>query len=460
LNHRKPHPSQKSVPSAKSKALRGSQPFKKISVCVVSLGCSKNQVDSEQALGFFQEQGFQIVAEPANADLVVVNTCAFIQPAEEEAVNALLEVGRLKSGGRVKAVLAAGCLVSRHGEAKLRKLIPELDGAVLPSQIRELPQRSRALLLAPAALEAKPATGRRVLLSGPGTAYLKISEGCSRCCRYCLIPALRGPLVSRRLEELAAEAEGLARRGVQELIVVAQDTTAFGCDRKRPELLLLLDRLASIPKLRWIRLMYANPDGIGEGLIQRLAREPKLCKYLDMPVQHASRKVLRAMGRPGDGQTFLRLIAKLRRRIPGLTLRTTLLTGFPGETEADHRELLAFVTAARFDRLGVFAYSREAGTPAARMPGQVPKAVKERRLRELMTLQAAISREQLQSKVGQTLECLVEEESGSSHVIGRTPGDAPEVDGAIVLAGRAKPGDFVRARITGATEHDLTGEIL
>jgi ribosomal protein S12 methylthiotransferase len=428
-------------------------------VHLVSLGCPKNQVDAENALGGFIARGFKVAAAPEAADVLVVNTCAFIRPAEEEAVEALMAAGELKRRGRVRVLLAAGCLVSRYGCEKLRRLIPELDGATVPAEFDRLPGMALARLAWRGTPEAA-AAGRK-LLSEPGTAYLKIAEGCSRRCAFCLIPTLRGPLRSRRPEELVAEAAGLARRGVGELVVVAQDTTAYGQDLPgRPSLPALLDRLVKIPALRWVRLMYAYPEGIGEGLIRRLAGERKLCRYLDVPVQHAARSVLRRMGRPGDGETFLRLNARLRRRVPDLTLRTTLLTGFPGETEAEHQTLLRFVAQAQFDRLGVFAFSRERGTRAAEMPGQVPAAVKTRRRKELLDLQAGISGRRLTRWVGRTVACLVEEPSGPRHVLGRTAADAPEVDGAIVLAGRAKPGTFVRARVTGSTEHDLTGDIV
>jgi ribosomal protein S12 methylthiotransferase len=433
---------------------------KKPSVCMVSLGCSKNQVDAERALGFFQARDFKIIEVAEEADIVVVNTCAFIHAAEEEAVNALLEAVRLKSRGRARMVLAAGCLVSRYGEAKLKALIPELDGAVLPGAQQALADKITAVFPAKA---PRPRPGRsRLLLSGPGSAYLKIAEGCSRTCAYCLIPALRGPLHSEPLEGLVREARGLIASGVKELILVAQDTTAYGRDLagRKPLLTELLDRLVRLRGAHWIRLMYAYPDGISDGLIQRLASQPVICKYLDIPVQHASRPVLRRMGRAGDGDSTLRLLEKLRARVPGIVIRTTLLTGFPGETEQDHKTLLDFIRTAQFDRLGVFAYSREQGTAAAAMDRQVPWATRERRRRELMAAQAGISRQRLAQRVGQVLECLVEEPSGPDHVIGRTYGDAPEVDGAIILAGWARPGALVKARVTAATDHDLTGEIL
>lgn len=424
-------------------------------VHLVSLGCPKNQVDAETALGGFAAAGFRHTARPGRADVLVVNTCAFIAPAEQEAVDALLAAADLKRRGRVRVVLAAGCLVSRYGPRRLKHLIPELDGAYPPSAHAHLPELALTLLrrAAPSRL-----AGPRVLLSGPGSAYLKIAEGCSRRCAYCLIPRLRGPLRSRPLEGLLAEAADLARRGAGELVLVAQDLTEYGTDLHPARTLgALLDRLVRLPRVRWVRLMYANPDGVDEGLVRRLAAEPKLCRYLDLPVQHAAPAVLRRMGRPGSGEAFLRLIARLRRRVPDLTLRTTLLTGFPGEGPAEHAALLEFVRRARFDRLGVFAFSREAGTPAAKFAGQVPEGVRAERRRELLALQSGISRERLGRWVGRVVDCLVEEPSGPRHVLARTAADAPEVDGGIVLSGQARPGSFVRARVTGATDHDLSG---
>jgi ribosomal protein S12 methylthiotransferase len=431
-------------------------------VHLISLGCAKNQVDAERVLHAFGLEGFKVVADPEQADAVIVNTCAFIQSAEAEAIETLLGAAALKQNGRLKALIAAGCLVSRYGHEKLKALIPELDAAFLPAEADRVAAAVRSLLgrERPVVKTTEADGAERVLLSGTGSAYLKIAEGCSRQCAFCLIPALRGPLCSVKRNVLLQEAEALVRQGAREIIVVAQDITVYGHDLKpRTNLNALLDGLVKIKGLRWIRLMYAYPDGIDEGLIRRIAQEKKICKYLDMPVQHAQKSVLRRMGRPGDGAEYLTLLARLRRKIPDLVLRTTLLSGFPGETEADHAALLNFVREAQFDRLGVFAYSRERGTRAAEWDGQVPQRTRERRRRELMDLQSRISRERLTRWIGKTLDCLVEEPSGRNHVIARTAGDAPEVDGGIVLKGKARPGEFVRARVTGSTDHDLIGEI-
>jgi ribosomal protein S12 methylthiotransferase len=340
--------------------------------------------------------------------------------------------------------------------ARIKKCVPEVDAVGRPGEvdqwIRELAKHFGTFVR-----QGQP---QRFLLSGPGTAYLKIAEGCSRRCTFCLIPALRGPLHSRPLEEMVAEAVNLAKAGTRELVLVAQDTTRYGCDLYgKPALNRLLPKLARIAGLRWIRVMYTNPDGINDELLSLLAQEEKICPYLDMPVQHAHPRILKAMGRAGQAERFLALIAKVRKRVPGICLRTTLLSGFPGETESEHQTLLKFVREAQFDRLGVFTYSREQGTPAGQMPGQIHHRIRQRRCRELMETQLGISRRRLQQKVGAELECIIEEPSGLHHVLGRTRADAPEVDGAVVLQGRARPGTIVRACITGSTDYDLQGVI-
>lgn len=416
-------------------------------------------------LGRLRSAGYRLAGEPEDADVVVVNTCAFIRSAEEEAVQALLEAAELKREGRVKAVMASGCLVSRYGEAALKRSIPELDlaSSAAPEHWFGPSVAGKLAALGSGKLRtAGPDSGTpRILLSGRGSAYLKLAEGCSRKCTFCLIPRLRGPLRSRPAEAVLHEAESLARRGIQELVLVAQDISQYGLDRpggaRLPE---LLDRLARIPAVRWLRLMYVNPDGVTDALLRRLHGEKKICKYLDMPVQHAEAGILRRMGRPGDGEKFLELIRRVRRSVPGIALRTTLLSGFPGETEAQHQRLLAFIRQAQFDRLGVFSYSPEEGTVSAGFSGRLSPRLLARRKRDLMREQAGISRIRLAKRVGTTVECLVEEPSGSRHVLARSGGEAPEVDGGIVLLGKAEAGDWVRARLTGSTDHDLSGEIL
>lgn len=427
----------------------------------VSLGCPKNQVDSERALHGLDHQGFRRVSEPHEAEVIVVNTCAFIQSAEKEAVQALLEAASMKRKGKARILIASGCLVAKHGEAKLKHLIPEIDAATLPADPAAVLAAVRSQLGPRRALAPRSLTLGRSLLSSPGSAYLKIAEGCSRRCSFCLIPQLRGPMRSRPIMELMTEARMLAAQGVKELVVVAQDTSRYGQDLPgRPGLGQLLDQLVTLPQLTWIRVMYINPDGLTEALLDRFVAHPQLCRYLDLPVQHADPNLLKRMRRAGTAERTLRLIARIRDRLPGVAIRTSLISGFPGESEAAHETLMRFVQAAEFDRLGVFTYSREPGTEAAELGQQVPARTAERRRKALMDLQAVISRRRLAQRVGMTLTCLVEESSGVGHVIARTPQDAPEVDGAIVLTGTAKPGDLVQALVTGSTDHDLNGVIL
>jgi ribosomal protein S12 methylthiotransferase len=420
-------------------------------------------VDAEEILGALKHRGYMSVHDPENADILIVNTCAFIRPAEEEALQVLVEAAVLKRRKRVKLLIAVSCLVSKYGEKKIRAAIPEVDYAFPPGKLDclvEAVEKAAPIqrLVKPGFLEEENA---RVLLSSPGTAYLKIAEGCSRKCAFCLIPALRGPLHSRPIDAIVAEAKALAAGGVRELILIAQDITSYGNDLEgRFGLTDLLDRLVEVPSVHWIRLMYVYPDGISEGLVQRLAGQSKLCKYLDMPLQHASRKILRRMGRAGDGDKFLELIAHLRQQVPGIALRTTLITGFPGEGRTEYQELVSFIQQACFDRLGVFPYWREKGTLAAKMSGQISSPTRKRRQRELMDIQAGISRQRLASYVGSKMECLVEEPSGQKHIIARTFRDAPEVDGGIIVTGRARPGEIIRVRVTGSTDHDLTGVML
>ncbi len=432
-------------------------------VCIINLGCPKNQVDAEEILGAFKHRGYRPVHDPENTDILIVNTCAFIRPAEEETLQVLVEAAVLKRQRRIKILIAASCLVSKYGEKKVRAAIPELDYAFPPGKLECLVAAVEKSALGRRVVKPGFSKERneRVLLSSPGTAYLKIAEGCSRKCTFCLIPALRGPLHSRPIDAIVGEAEALAAEGVRELILVAQDITSYGNDLGgRFGLTDLLDRLVKVPSVHWIRLMYVYPDGISAGLIQRLAGQSKLCKYLDMPLQHASRKILRRMGRSGNGDKFLKLIAHLRQQVPGIALRTTLITGFPGESRTEYQELVSFIKQARFDRLGVFPYWREKGTPAATMLGRISASLRKRRQHELMDLQAGISRQRLVSFVGSKMECLVEEPSGQKHIIARTFRDAPEVDGGIIVTGRARPGEIIQVRVTGSTDHDLTGVIL
>lgn len=433
---------------------------KRVSVAAVTLGCPKNQVDTEQLLGRLTHKGLVYTEYPEQAEWLVINTCAFIQSAEAETVQTLLAAAKIKQKKKKQKLVVAGCLVKKYGAAKLKQLIPEIDLALLPNQLEHIEDWLDPLLPSGDPVRRGQLL-TRTLLSPPGTAFLKIAEGCSRKCAFCLIPQLRGRLCSKPLHMLLTEAEQLVRSGCHELVLVAQDSTSYGRDLKSATSLpILLDHLVKLRSLKWLRLMYINPDGVTEGLIKRIQREKKICNYLDMPIQHASARVLRSMNRSGNGSKWLTLIKRIRTAIPEISLRTTLLTGFPGESEEDHCLLKSFIQTARFDRLGVFTYSKEPGTKAAELSDQIHYATKRRRQKELMAIQRLISQEQLKRHIGKTTTCLVEEQSGPRHVIARTCWDAPEIDGAIILKGMARPGQLVRAKVTGATIHDLYGELL
>lgn len=423
----------------------------KSSVCIVSLGCPKNLVDSEVLAAGFVRRGLRLVSTPGKADLVVVTTCAFIRSAVKESEDTIRRLVRKKKVGQ--QIVVAGCLVQRYG-SRLRRRLAGVDLFVPISEMSSLPTRH---VTDPA---CRPGLGResvpclsfpRLISTPRHFAYLKIAEGCGNNCSYCLIPTLRGPLRSRPMEEILEEARWLARCGVKELILVAQDTTAYGLDLSRRSLLPdLLSRLSRIRAIRWLRLMYAHPARISNELLCEFKENKKLCRYLDMPLQHISDRVLRRMNRPYGRQEVEQILVQLR-SIPGMHLRTTFITGFPGETETEFYELLQFVREARFERLGVFAYSPERGTRAVGLSDHVPTRVRESRRRTLMRLQAQISRALLSNLRGRTITVIVDRPG-----LGRTPYDAPEIDGVVKLGGRAvTSGSIVRARVTHTTTHDL-----
>jgi len=437
---------------------------------LISLGCPKNLVDSERLLGAAAGNlGFQPEADPAEADLILVNTCAFLESAVEEALEALMEAGRRKKPGAVLAV--TGCLPARYqgGEGEdLARGLPEVDLWLRPAEYPEFEARIAALFRrrAPIGRPAFTPDNRAVGQRLPGTpffrAYLKIAEGCHRRCAYCLIPALRGPLVSYDQERLVEEAVCLAAGGVLELTLVAQDLTAYGRDQGRPGSLLgLVRRLADTPGLAWLRLLYAYPEGLNEKLVRGLAETPKVLPYLDLPLQHASPELLRRMGRPASPP--LGLVERLRRWWPGLALRTTLMVGFPGETEAHLAELLKFVGQAGFDHLGIFKFSPEPGTRAADFPGQLPAAVKEKRRRAVMAAQKRVTLARNRARLGQTVEVLVEgpAEGAGPVMAGRAWFQAPEADGLIYFDGdQPETGRLVSARLIKASAYDLAARLL
>lgn len=442
--------------------------MEKIKVLFVSLGCDKNLADTEMMLGILQEKGYSFTDDDAEADVVVVNTCCFIGDAKEESINALLEMAELKKGGRLKVLIAAGCLAQRYRE-EIRKEIPEVDAVVGTAAAEEIAEAVEESLAGKARnhyrdLNDPPASRRdRVLTTGGHFAYLKIAEGCGKHCTYCIIPKVRGDYRSIPMEKLAEQAQALAEGGVKELILVAQETTLYGVDLYgKKSLPQLLRRLAQISGIYWIRLLYCYPEEITDELIEVIAREPKICHYLDIPIQHASDSVLKRMGRRTSQEELRQRIAGIRERIPDICLRTTLISGFPGETQEDFEELYRFVNEMEFDRLGVFAYSQEEDTPAAQMPDQIETFVKEARRDELMELQQAVAFEKAEEMIGQVLDVMVEGKVADEDVyVTRTYRDAPNVDGYLFLNTTATlvTGDFVKALVTDFNEYDLIGEI-
>lgn len=434
----------------------------------VSLGCDKNLVDSEEMLGLLTRNGHEIVDDETMADAIIVNTCCFIGDAKEESVNTILEMAEYKKAGSCKVLIVTGCMAQRYKEEIIQE-IPEVDAVLGTTSYGEILKAMEAAKAGKHFQEFKDIDylpedlGRRVLTTGGHYGYLKIAEGCDKHCTYCIIPKLRGRYRSVPMERLLKQAMDMAEQGVKELILVAQETTVYGKDLYgKKSLHILLKELCKIQEIRWIRILYCYPEEIYDELIQVMKEEEKICNYLDLPIQHASDPVLKRMGRRTTKAELVEIIEKLRSEIPDIILRTTLITGFPGETEEDHQELMDFVDQMEFDRLGVFTYSQEEDTPAASMEGQIPEELKEERKDQLMELQQEISLEKGQQRVGQVVSVMIEGQiSGESAYIGRTYGDAPKVDGYIfVQTGELLvTGDFVNVRITGALEYDLIGEL-
>ncbi len=437
-------------------------------ILFVSLGCDKNLVDTEMMLGMLGDKGFSFTDDEAEADIVVVNTCCFIGDAKEESINTLLQMGELRESGQIKALIAAGCLAQRYRE-EIQKEIPQVDAIVGTTAIEDIVAAVEEVLAGQKQnhyrdINAKPATNhRRVVTTGGHFAYLKIAEGCDKRCTYCIIPKVRGNYRSVPMENLVAEATQLAEGGVRELILVAQETTLYGVDLYgQKSLPKLLHELAQISGIYWIRILYCYPEEITEELIETIAAEPKVCHYLDIPIQHASDEVLRRMGRKTNQRELREMIARLREKIPDICLRTTLISGFPGETQEDFEELYNFVDEMEFDRLGVFPYSQEEDTRAAEMPDQIEESVKEARRDELMELQQEIAFEKAQDMIGQELVVMIEGKVADEDVyVARTYRDAPNVDGFLFLNTTAElmTGDFVKVLVTDSNEYDLIGEI-
>lgn len=456
------------IERAEGTTAKAGQPVR---VSLVNLGCPKNQVDAEVMLGQLAAAGYQIEEAPEQADLIVVNTCSFIQEAKEESIRTILEAAELKRMGRCQALVVSGCLAQRYGQ-ELPALLPEVDAFVGTGEFPRIADIAAATLRR-SATDRTWVTGHTALVTAdlprrlltPGHyAYLKISEGCDRSCTFCAIPGIRGRMQSRTRKDILAEARRLADAGVRELILISQETTDYGADHGETRgLIRLLEDLLDIPSFRWIRLHYLYPTRVTPELIGLLASEPRLCRYLDMPLQHCDGAVLKAMGRGGDEKSLRRLVERVRQAVPDITIRTAFITGFPRESGAQFSRLLRFVEEMRFDRVGVFCYSDEEGTPAASLGPKVPRRVAEARRARLMAVQARIAEEQGRALLGTVQEVMVDgpapEFSGVQ--CGRTAAHAPEVDGTVYLRGPSlPPGTIVRARVREAYEHDLAADIL
>ncbi|HTN53875.1 MAG TPA: 30S ribosomal protein S12 methylthiotransferase RimO [Anaeromyxobacter sp.] len=432
-----------------------------------TLGCPKNRVDSEVMLGTLAQAGYRLVPEPDQAEVIVVNTCGFIESAKEESVEAIVELAEWKREGRCKKLVVTGCLVQRHA-GELAEALPEVDhflGTGAYQDVARIVSDAQAKrLVVPDPDFVHSAASPRVNSLPSHTAYLKIAEGCDNACAFCIIPKLRGPQRSRPIEDLVAEAEALAAQGTVELSLVAQDLTAYGQDLPgKVRLQHLLPALCRVEGIRWLRLHYAYPRDVPDALVEVIAAEPRIVKYLDMPLQHSSDRLLRAMRRGRDSRFLRELLVRLRRRIPGLVLRTSLIVGLPGETEEDFEDLVRFVEEQRFERLGVFEFSPEEGTRAAEMARQVPEAVKRARYERLMELQQGISRAHQRALVGRRLEVLVEGRAEETeHLLaGRHAQQAPEIDGITYLnEGTAFPGEIVTVEVTDASDYDLVGRVV
>ena len=440
---------------------------------IVSLGCARNLVDSEVMAGLLQQNHYEMVQEPADADVVLVNTCGFIDAAKVESIDTIIEISRLKEEGKIKKLVVAGCLAQRYPQ-ELAKELPEVDLFIGTGEVPKIVE----------ILRRQEADGNhrqhvgipqylydydtpRVRATPAYTAFLKVSEGCDHKCAFCIIPQLRGPHRSRSIDSVVNETALLARGGVKEINLIAQDLTAYGRDRKDGTTLFgLLNKMVEVPEVVWIRLLYAYPNFLDEPLLKLIRESDKICKYIDIPFQHVSRRLLQRMRRGKSGSAVKETVEKLRLAVPGITLRTSLIVGFPGETAEDFETLLDFIEETQFDRLGVFKYSEEEGTAASQMDGKVSEEEKERRWQEVMDLQATISQKKNKALIGTIDQVMIETvDSESGKLAGRTQAHAPEVDGVVFTDGPEaspppKPGDIVDVKITDALEYDLMGEIL
>jgi ribosomal protein S12 methylthiotransferase len=441
----------------------------RMNILFISLGCDKNLVDSEVMLGLLDAKGYQIVDDETQADIIVINTCCFVHDAKEESIQTILEMAEYKTEGRLKALIVTGCLAQRYRQEIIDE-IPEVDAVLGTTAYDKIVEAVEEALAGAGHVELENVNAlplvdtKRLVTTGGHYAYMKIAEGCDKHCTYCIIPKLRGNYRSVPMERLIQEAKDLAEQGVKELILVAQETTLYGKDiYGEKSLHKLLRELCKVDGIRWIRILYCYPEEIDDNLIQVMKEEKKLCHYLDLPIQHANDEILKRMGRRTSKAQLEEIIGKLKREIPDITLRTTLITGFPGETEEQHEELKAFVDEMEFDRLGVFTYSPEEDTPAAEMSDQIPEEVKEDRQAEIMELQQEIAFAQAEDMIGEEVLVMIEGKVADENAyVGRTYKDAPGVDGLIFINTDEElmSGDFARVKVTGAVEYDLIGELL
>ena len=439
-----------------------------LKIALESLGCSKNLVDAEIMVGILNKKGYKLVGNMEEADIALVNTCGFIESAKQESIDTIIEIASLKETANLKLLIVTGCLAQRYSD-ELKEEIPEIDAIVgtgsyqnIDEIVASLEKENKIVSLNDIEFVYNEDLPRYV--STPSyMAYLKISEGCDKHCTYCIIPKLRGKQRSRKLEDIVNEAKDLASRGVKELVVIAQDSTMYGSDiygkAVLPE---LLEKLAQIEGIKWIRIMYSYPESITEDLVKVIKKYDNICNYFDMPIQHASNKILKLMNRHTTKEDILAKIEMIRNNIPDATLRTTIITGFPGETEEDFEEVIEFIKEVKFDRLGAFAYSREEGTAADKLPGHIDQEIKEQRRDRLMMVQQGISQEVMATKIGKTFEVLIEEQIEKNVYMGRTQGDAEEIDSIVYVKSKEQlyAGDFVMVKINNALEYDLMGDVI
>ena len=446
----------------------------------VSLGCSKNLIDTEIVIGHFKKHNYEIVNNPEKADIIIINTCGFIESAKEEAINTILEMAEYKKK-KCKYLIVIGCLVQRYYK-ELKKALPEVDLFIKIDEYDYLWEKIEKLIKENIVEESKTNTSNkiteirplpmprceefldRVITTGENFAYLKIGEGCSNRCTYCAIPYIRGPFVSRKMEDIIEEAKMLVKKGIREIIVIAQDTTKYGIDiYGEPKLPEVLQKISEIPEVKWIRFLYSYPEGVSDKLIEVVKNNEKICKYFDIPIQHISNRMLKMMNRKTSKEEIEELLAKIRKEIPNVVLRTSLMVGFPGETEQDFNELYEFVQNAKFDKLGTFMYSKEEGTPASRMQNQINGNTKRSRYNKIMKIQQKISNENLQNKIEQEVEVLIENKTfDGKYFVGRTKQDVPDIDGLIYIKNNDKElmNQFVTAKIVDVKEYDLIGKLI